>query len=218
MGHVIPTVFAHSPAEFKKRFARLVKIAPVIQIDFMDGVFVPTKSMPLSAVPDLRKYKATFEAHLMVAKPEEWIATCKTKGFRKVIVHLEALKDKERGLDLFHRIQTRGIMPMLAINPETSMEELEPFFQNIQQILVMGVQPGKEHQELDANAVRRVATLKKRYNNLWVQVDGGVNDRTIEALAKAGADAVNSGGFIADAAKPREALELLEKKFREGKR
>ena len=79
---IIPTVFAHSFLEFKARFTKLVKITNALQIDFMDGVLVPGISMPLSVVPELKKYKIAFEAHLMVADPEKWIAEIAKKGFQ----------------------------------------------------------------------------------------------------------------------------------------
>ena len=214
---VIPTVFAHSPEEFKQRFSKLVKIASALQIDFMDGVLVPAMSMPLSIVPDLRKYKVAFEAHLMVADPEKWVLDIAKKGFRKIIVHIESIKNHDRGLDLIHRIRTASAKPMLAINPETSMEELGFFLNAIDEILVMGVHPGKEHQGLEPNTARRIITLKRMNPKLWVQVDGGVNADNIGELAAAGVDAVNSGSFIADAQNPKAVLQLLEKKFKESK-
>src|SRR3989344_1038296 len=203
---IIPTVFAHSFLEFKARFTKLVKITNALQIDFMDGVLVPGISMPLSVVPELKKYKIAFEAHLMVADPEKWIAEIAKKGFRKIIVHLEAIKNHDRGLDLIHRINAVNAKPMLAINPETSMEELGPFMDAIDEILVMGVHPGKEHQGLEPNTARRIITLKRMKPKLWVQVDGGVNADNIGELAAAGADAVNSGSFIADAQNPKAVL------------
>ena len=75
----------------------------------------------------------------------------------------------------------------------------------------------KEHQGLAPNTARRVSALKSR-KGVWVQVDGAVNDQTIGLLATAGADAVNSGSFVAEAKDPKEALKLLERKFEEGKK
>lgn len=218
MGNVIPTVFAHSAAEFKKRFARLVKISSAIQIDFMDSVFVPARSMPLSVVPNLRRYKARFEAHLMVANPERWIAGCREKGFKKVIFHVEALKSKEEGIRITKEIQKQKMKAMIALHADTPLEKINPFLNNVDGVLVMGIHAGKEHLPLAPNTARRVATIKKKMPKLWVQVDGGVNAGNVGRLAEAGVDAVNSGGFIADAQNPEEALRLLGEKFREGKR
>src|SRR3989344_6352940 len=96
--HVIPTVFAHTSAEFDKRFAIVIKVARAVQIDFMDGILVPAKSINLADVPDLKKYTCYFEAHLMVARPEIWIKSCSDKGFKKIIFHIEALQNKEQGI------------------------------------------------------------------------------------------------------------------------
>jgi pentose-5-phosphate-3-epimerase len=79
----------------------------------------------------------------------------------------------------------------------------------------MGIHAGKEHQSLNTNTTKRISALKKKHKNLWVQVDGGVNAKTIGRLARAGVDAVNSGSFVSEAEKPREALKLLEERFRE---
>ena len=212
MIHVIPTVFAHTKEEFQKRFSSLIKFAPAIQIDFMDEEFVPAKSVPLSIVPDLKKFKVKFEAHLMVAHPEEWIEEVAKKGFSKIIVHIETIKNTERGLDLFHRIRTRGAQPMLAINAETSMERLEPYLTCIQDLLVMGIHPGREHQGLVPNTARRVSMLKKR--GFFVQVDGGVNDRTIGKLVSAGVDVVNVGSYIADAKDHKKAYQMIVQAFK----
>ncbi len=209
---VIPTVFALSIDEFNEKFSKLVKFASAMQIDFMDGVFVPAKSIPLSIILDLKKYKIAFEAHLMVSDPERWIVECGEKGFNTIIIHIESLKNTERGLDLIHRIRRVGARPLIAINPETSMERLDVFLKNTDGVLVMGVCPGKENQELSPNTVRRIITLKKR--GLIVQVDGGVNDKTINLLVAAGVDAVNVGSYIANAKDSKGAYENLVNAFK----
>ncbi|MBM3232540.1 hypothetical protein FJZ18_00015 [Candidatus Pacearchaeota archaeon] len=216
MSTVIPTIFSHSIGDFKKRLSLLVKFAPQLQIDFMDGVFVSSKSAPLSEIPDLKRYKKEFEAHLMVAHPEDWIADLIHKGFGKIIVHIESLQNNDRGLNLIHLIKAMGAQPMLAINPETSIDRLDPFLDNVNHILVMGVSPGEEHQKLAPNTIRRVSTLKKR--GIWVQVDGGVNGDTIGKLVTSGVDAVNSGSFIAESRDPKNAYNQLLMAFKKEKK
>ena len=93
MREVIPTVFAMNKGEFDERLAKLVKISKKIQIDFMDGKFVDGRGVELRDVPNLRKYRSEFEAHLMVRNPEEWFEELKEKGFKKVIFHYESIRD-----------------------------------------------------------------------------------------------------------------------------
>ena len=216
--HVIPTVFAHTSSEFEKRFATVIKVARAVQIDFMDGVLVPAKSINLSDVPDLKRYMIDFEAHLMVAHPRTWIEACRDKGFKRIIFHVEACQNREQGIRIINRVRKHHMCPMIAINPETPLRQLTPFINLVEGALVMGVHPGKEHQSLWEGAAQRVALLKKKHPNLWVQVDGGVHDKNIASLTSAGVDAVNSGSFVSDAKNPKKALELLENNFRKGKR
>lgn len=89
MNHIIPTDFAKSKKEFYKKFIRLVKISKDIQIDFMDGVFVKSKSIHIEDVPYLLDYNNNFEAHLMVKDPELWIYKAVRRGFSKIIIHIE---------------------------------------------------------------------------------------------------------------------------------
>lgn len=214
MVHVIPTDFAFSKKEFKEKFAKLVKISHAIQIDFMDGDFVPVKSVHLKDVPDLRKYNIDFEAHLMVKHPKKWIKGAAKKGFNKLIFHVEVVKSKKKGMKIIEMIRLNGMKPMIAINSDTSFFRINPFLKYVEGVLVMGIHAGAEHQSLAKNTTTRIKILKKRFPKLWVQVDGGVNDKTIGVLACAGVDAVNSGSFVSDAKNPKSALTLLEKKFR----
>ena len=218
MKTVIPTVFATSEKQFFLRFHRLTPITSAIQIDFMDGKLVPAQSFSLDVVPSLHLYLIAFEAHLMVANPEVWVGRCAVKGFSKAIVHVEALKSAAAGVLLIQNIKTLGMQPMIAINPETPMVRLKPFIKLVSGVLVMGVHPGKEHQSLAKNTALRIRTLKKQFPNLWVQVDGGVNAETIGVLAAAGVDAVNAGSFVAEAKRPKDALEMLEKLFRDARK
>jgi len=84
---IIPTIFSKNKKQFNERFNKLIKISKNIQIDFMDGKFVKAKSVQLSQIPNLKKYKNNFEAHLMVKNPESWITKLKQKGFKKIIFH-----------------------------------------------------------------------------------------------------------------------------------
>ena len=89
---IIPTIFATNKSDFDKRFNLLRKISKNLQIDFMDGKLVDSKSISLNEVPNLSRYKNNFEAHLMVKNPDRWISDLEKKGFSKVIFHIEAMK------------------------------------------------------------------------------------------------------------------------------
>jgi len=211
---VVPTIFSLDKKEFKKRFEKIVKIADKIQIDFMDGKFVPAKSLSLNDIPNLKKYKKIFEAHLMVLHPEKWFKGCKTKGFKRVIFHVESVEDPFKIISLAKKI---GLEVYIAINPSTSLKKINPIIKRnlADGILLLGVQPGKENQKLSFNIPRRIKKIKKMNGKIIVEVDGGINDKTIKKVAKAGVDKVNSGSFVSKSKNPKKQIEILEKIFRQ---
>ena len=215
--HVVPTVFARNKKEFDLRFKEMLKVADHIQIDFMDGKFVKSRSVKINEVPNLTKIKKYFEAHLMVSSPDEWIDDLKKKGFEKVIFHYEALEDIHKVRELVYKIKQMHMKAFVAFNPTTTFNVV---FNTVSEvgdldgILLMGHMPGKEHLMLHANTTRRIKNIKAVKENITVQIDGGVSDKTVKSLVKAGADIVNTGGYVADADDPRKALKELEKAFR----
>ena len=212
---VIPSVFSTSYSDFVKRFELITGIAKYIHIDIMDGQFVEAKSMPPEDIPDLTGYDAFFEAHLMVNEPRALFPLLKERGVKRVIFHIEAHKDKDdlhKSIDL---TESMGLSPMVAINPDTPVEDLYPFTQVIDGVLFMGVMPGAEKQPFIPSDYERISQLRKFDQELWLQVDGGIIPSVANHLAKIGVNAVNSGSFVSASKDPKHALEQLEQAIRE---
>lgn len=202
---IIPTVFAHNKNEFDLRFQKLLPISKDLQIDFMDGKFVPAKSISLSQIPDLSKYKNNFEAHLMIKNPERYLQKLKSKGFKKVIFHLESTANPQR---VAKKITTLGMIPFVAINPETAVKNLSELT-FVKGILFMGVHPGKEHQKFINEVYKKIKNFRANNLNLLVQVDGGATPGVIRKLAELKVDFVNSGSYISNSNNPLATLSKL---------
>ncbi len=205
---IIPTVFARNKKEFDSKFAKLSKVSKELQIDFMDGKLVRSKGIGLADVP---KLKGSFEAHLMVKNPGKWIPGLKKKGFRKVLFHYEALRDIKKIENLIVKLKKARFVVFIAVNPGTSVKKIMPFLTSVDGVLFMGVNPGKENQKFVPGVFEKIKELKRHSRGFKIQVDGGVNDKTIGRLKRAGVDIVNSGSYISDAEKPREALARLRR-------
>ncbi len=208
---IIPTVFATSKKEFISKFNTLKDISRDLQIDLMDGKFVKNKSINVSSIPNLKKYKNNFEAHLMVFHAEKYLKSLKEKGFKKIIFHYESTENKDKIIELIKKIQSLSMDPCLAINPETSIKDIGQFLNKINAILVMGVHPGKEHQSIILNTYKKIREIRKLNKKIRIQIDGGVNEKTAGKLKKSGAVILNSGSFISDSASPKKSLEKLRK-------
>lgn len=214
--HIIPTVFATTATQFRERFRKVVPLAPTIQIDFMDGTFVKKHSFPRQLLPDLNRYRNTFEAHLMVHSPERYLSLLQHKGFRRAIVHSES-QERPMLSRLLDQVEAYDMQPVLAINPDTSLRTLYPFLSRLKRVLCMGITPGAERQSFQQRVYAKIRRLKQHAPSTIIQVDGGVNARTAYFLSKAGADYLNTGSFVANSTHPRQALIQLEKAFTKGK-
>ena len=214
MVHVIPTIFSYDKKGFFERFGRLVKASKYLQIDFMDGKFVKSKSVPLSVVPDLKKFNNYFEAHLMVSNPQTWISKLKIKGFKKVIFHYEAMSSNEEIFSLVEKIKSSGMKAFIAVNPGTSVANVERFVPFVDGFLLMGVHPGLENQSLISSTYDHIRSLRKFSNEIVIQVDGGVTFDTAERLSRASVNLVNSGSLVYNAYDPKKVIKRLEGFFK----
>ncbi|PIN92928.1 hypothetical protein COU54_05025 [Candidatus Pacearchaeota archaeon CG10_big_fil_rev_8_21_14_0_10_31_24] len=213
---IIPTVFAYDKKEFDERYNILIKISRKLQIDFMDGKLVSSSGVKLKEIEGLHK-GIFFEAHLMVRNPEKWIGECKKKGFKKILFHYESSKNLmklQRVVEYTHRNKMQAF---ITFNPETKIDKIVDcvsFLKNLEGVMLMGVHPGKEHQSLDKNIFSRLKELRKKFPKITLQVDGGTNDKNVSGIAKAGANIINTGSFVASAENPKNALNILKENIK----
>lgn len=219
---IIPTVFSTSQKKFLERLNKLKKISSLIQIDYMDGLFVPTRSIHIADTPKLNTHKYFFEAHLMVSNPEFWIREAIKKGFQKIIFHIETC-NATAARKLIRIIKSNNSQAFIAINPDTPLSKLfgilgkakKSFAKDVPDgVLVMGATPGYEGQILKRNVPSRIRKIRNINKEIFLQIDGGINDKTTCALARAGADFLNSGGYVSNSKDPRKALAYLEYTFK----
>lgn len=214
---IIPTVFAHNKKEFDERFEKLAKITHYLQIDFMDGKFVRGKSISIGDAPDCHEYWGKFEAHLMVRDPGKYIKELKEKGFKKVIFHYEAVKGKKEAEKIIKLIKKLKMKAWIALNPETGIDKILDLLGEIDGVLFMGVNPGKEGQKFISSVYEKIGELRRIDKKIMIQVDGGVNFGVALKLGALGVNFLNSGGFVAEAKNSKRVIKILRKNLRKGK-
>lgn len=205
---IIPAILAQNKEEFVGKVTEIFSDVEMIQIDIMDGRFVPHTTW---GTPDeiLELHlPVLFEAHLMVENPEEVVEDWIRVGAHRVIFHIEAAKNP--GL-VIEKIRGLGREIGVAINPETPIAALSEWLNLIDYVLVMGVTPGASGQKFQPKALQKIKELKKIRPGLRVGVDGGVNFETAKDIAAAGADALNAASAIFEYPEPEEAIEILQK-------
>ncbi len=172
-----------------------------VQVDVMDGRFVPNITFGTIAIRSLRPLtRLTIEAHMMVTPPEDFIEEFAAAGADTIIVHQEATPHLHRVLE---HIRSLGKKAAVALNPSTPMSTLSEVLDMLQLILVMTVNPGFGGQKFihaTLPKIRQVrSALVERGLDCEVEVDGGINEETIALAAGAGADVMVAGSSVYDA-------------------
>ena len=186
--------------------------ADYLHIDIMDGDFVPNISFGPMLYQGLRaQSKLVFDVHMMVTNPERYVDQVVKAGADVVTVHVEATPHIHRALQL---IKAAGAKAGVVINPGTSVAAIEPVLGQVDQVLVMTVNPGFGGQAFipaTLDKVRQLADLRQKngYNYL-IEVDGGVNDKTAADCLAAGADILVAGSYVFGHSNPAQAIQTLK--------
>jgi len=189
---VVPSVLTNDPKELERKIRILEPLVEIIQIDIMDGEFVPNTSVSVSDVQKVSPNKP-MEIHLMVKHPLEYIQPFAKIGAFRIIFHIES---GDNPADVIKEIKNFGLQAGISLNPPTPVEKIMSYLNSIDLVLVMGVNPGFQGQKFVPQVLSKVKIIKDINPNIIIEVDGGVNPETGIDLVKAGVDILNVGSYL----------------------
>lgn len=206
---ILSANFAQLGAEAK---AALEGGGTVLHLDVMDGHFVPNITIGPPVVASLRKTipDATFDCHLMIENPDEFIPAFAEAGANWISVHQEACVHLDRTL---HLIESHGCKAGVVINPATPVHLLDDVLEIVHHVLVMSVNPGFGAQHFIPNSLKKIETLARirdaRGLGFRIEIDGGVALDTVGEIVRAGAEILVAGNAVFSRGDIRENAQTL---------
>ncbi len=208
---IVPAILTEDPKSLKTMVRQVESFASYVQFDIMDGQFVSPRSIThqdLMALP----IKISWEAHLMVERPEDYLENFMKAGAQKVVFHYEAtssprtviLRARELGLDIG-----------LAVNPETDVSAVIPLVDDVDSVLFLTVHPGAYGNQFIPKVLDKVVELRRSQPNIEIGVDGGIKENNIRQVARVGTDVLYVGSAIFLQSKPAENYYSLVALLRE---
>ena len=214
MHKVAPSILSADFSKLGEEVQALEKAgADRFHIDIMDGHFVPNLTIGPPVVKSLKKFcSLPLDVHLMVEKPENIIPALISAGADSITIHVEASKNP---LKILNQIRDQNIQAGITLKPQTPIETLFPLLSSVDLVLIMTVEPGFGGQTLLKSQVPKIEQVKKELVrqglvHVSVQVDGGVNAKTLPLLSFA--DVLVAGHFIFKYDNYKEAISLLKKR------
>lgn len=199
MAIIVPAILEDTTEKFQKQYDRVMQINGVsrMHIDFCDGTFVPRTSLAIADLPPLDA-SLHLEAHLMHHQPKDF-ETLRDLGFSTIIVHAESYEDPENLREALQNIMLLGMKPAIALNPETTVEELINLDIVIGHITALSVHPGHQGSAFLPEVLEKLKVLKAEFPDAILQIDGGMNQETAPQAVNNGADLLVVGSDLLSA-------------------
>jgi ribulose-phosphate 3-epimerase len=206
---IVPSILADTLGDFLPLIRQAESFTDYVQIDLMDGLFVPTKSIPPDVINSIET-SLSFEVHLMFMDPAAVIDGIDHPGLKKVIFHIESDGDHHEIMTL---LRNRGIRAGIAINPATDMARVGELAAGADTLLFMTVDPGRYGSPFRPEVVEKVSRARKLFEQKVIAVDGGVSVDNLGLFVNAGVDYACVGSRIFLRGSPAENYRTFTQKL-----
>ena len=206
---ITPSILNADFAHLDSEIAKIAGASDLIHLDIMDNVFVPNMTFDFQAATDIiKKCPIPVDSHLMVADVDLIAIQYAEAGSTSVTIHVEATSDIRGTLK---GIKSHGARASIALKPNTPIHEYSEYFDLIDMVLIMTVEPGFGGQKFMENMMAKVKEARKLIGArpIWLQVDGGISLATIDIAREAGADTFVAGSAVFNADDPAAMVKQL---------
>jgi len=213
MHQIAPSILAADFSKLGKDIEMLnCSEADLLHVDIMDGVFVPNISFGQNIVKTIKKIaEKPLDVHLMIVNPDQYLKSFVEAGADILSIHLEACNHLHRSVQM---IKSMGVKAGVAINPHSSVTLLEDVLEDIDQVIIMSVNPGFGGQKFIYQTLIKIQQLKDRITernlDVKIEIDGGVGLQNAEKILQAGADILVAGSSVFKSEDPVKTVSQLK--------
>ncbi len=207
---VSPSILSADFANLEKDIKKIEPYTTWVHIDVMDGHFVPNISIGVPVVKSLRKITKLFlDTHLMIENPIKYIDAFSNAGSDLITFHYEATLDKT--IETIEKIKENNKKVGISIKPKTTVDKIKDYINLVDLVLIMTVEPGFGGQKFMDDCSKKITEIKKysKNDNLIIQVDGGINDKTAKICRSLGANCLVAGNYIYNSDNIEKAIKSL---------
>jgi ribulose-phosphate 3-epimerase len=210
MKKIVPAILTNDPAQLEKMIKAAEDFCDLVQIDIMDGKFVPSQSI---SSEDLKKIKTKLylEVHLMVNEPEKYFKGFAEAGAKCILFHFEAT---DKPAELIKTLKSMGLSPGIVINPGTPVDSVRPFTNDIDVLLLMAVNPGFYGAPFIPEVLDKARAISEWKKKFILSLDGGVKLDNVVEIARAGVEQIDVGSAIFKGENPKENYKKFEEKLK----
>lgn len=208
MYEIIPGILEKEWSEIERKIEIIRPFAKVIHIDIIDGKFTPNPTF-IDPLP-FKKFTSDlfFELHMMVENPIQYLKPFAQAGFKRFLGHIEKMPDQAKFVATAQELGEVG----LAIDGPTDISAIEVPYEDLDSVLIMTIKAGKSGQTFNLEYLKKVRILRSAQNDMKIEIDGGINDKSIIEAKNAGATRFISTSFIFNAQNPQEQYNLLQER------
>lgn len=206
---ITPSILNADKAHLHQEIAKIASVSDLLHLDIMDNQFVPNMTWDFDAAREIiRTSPLPVDSHLMVSGVDEIALAYAEAGSASVTIHVEACQNIR---ETIRNIRSHGARASIAVKPGTSILDYSEYFDEVDMVLIMTVEPGFGGQKFMVEMMSKVEETRKLIGSrdIWLQVDGGVSLETIEIARKAGADTFVAGSAVFSSSDPAQMVNSL---------
>jgi ribulose-phosphate 3-epimerase len=208
---IVPAILAENFEDCYKMIRQAESFTHYVQIDLMDGVFVPSQSFSGEKINDIDT-TIFFEIHLMIQDPQSLMARIHHPHLKKVIFHIESSTNH---LDFIHQMKERGIQMGVAMNPGTHIDKFIDILEKGETLLFLTVDPGWYGSPFRPEVLKKIEEARNIFPDKIISVDGGVSLDNLKLFMDLGVDYVCVGSRIFLKGVPEENYKQFINKIKE---